>query len=101
MTDRRTFLTAALAAPIVAAAPALAASPDPVDAYRAACDAYNEDRISEATYLAAVERVDKWQAPTCRDFVRQFLTAFDGGHPNRENMELLRQNAKRLTAKGA
>lgn len=96
MTDRRSFITGMALAPLAITAPAIAAAPDPVDAYWAASEAYNADRISEEAYHSVVDRLDTWDAPTARDFARQFLACFDGGWPTEETMARLRRNAERL-----
>jgi hypothetical protein len=101
MTDRRTFLTAALAAPIAIAAPAIAAAPDPVDVYWRAQDDFNNHRISEKAFLKAVDRLEEWEPRNHRDFVRHVAALFDGGIPREKYMLKMAENALRLTGRGA
>lgn len=101
MTDRRSFITGMALAPIAIAAPAIAASPDPVDAYWKAQQDFNNDRISEEAFLKAVDRLDQWEPRNHRDFVRHVAALFDGGIPREKYMLKMAENALRLTAKGA
>lgn len=101
MTDRRTFITGMALAPIAIAAPALAASLDPVDAYWKAREDFNNDRISEEAFLKAVDRLDEWEPRNQRDFVRHVAALFDGGIPREKYMLKMAENALRLTARGA
>lgn len=97
--ERRLFLAAALTAPMVIAAPVLAASGDPVDEYWSAFHAHNADRLDEEGYMAALDRLDEWEPRTHRDFVRKFLATFeDGGMPTQERMDSMIASAKRLAA---
>lgn len=103
MTDRRTFLTAALIAPVAIAAPAAAltftCSPDPVDRYYAATDAYNGNAIgvTDEQYTQVVEELDAWEPPTQRDFLRKFIAQYeDGSSPSSEYRMQMVEQAKRL-----
>jgi hypothetical protein len=101
MTDRRAFLAGLALAPVVVATPAVAqtftCSFDPVDRYRAAVDAVNNDRITEEEHLQAVDDLDFWEPPTQRDFIRKFIAQFeDGSVPNDERLEILLGQARRL-----
>lgn len=105
MTDRRTFLTAALVAPVAIAAPAAArtfsCSLDPVDRYYAATDAYNGNAIgmTDEEYTQVVEDLDAWTPPTQRDFLRKFIAQYsDGGTPSADYRMQMVEQAKRLLA---
>lgn len=97
--SRRSFLAAAALAPVAISVPALARSPDPVDRYYAATDAYNGGAagMTDDDYTQAVDDLDAWEPPTQRDFLRKFIAQYeDGGAPREEYRMLLVRQAKRL-----
>ncbi|KKW92696.1 hypothetical protein [Sphingobium chungbukense] len=97
MTDRRSFITAALAAPIVIAAPALARPADPVDRYYAATDAVNANRMSDEDYTQVIVELDQWEPSTQRDLLRKFIAQYEeGGTPAIEYRLQMVEQAKRL-----
>lgn len=101
MTDRRAFLTAALVAPVVISAPALARPLDPVDIYHAATDAINGNAIgmSDDEYSQVIEDLDAWEPPTQRDFLRKFIAQYgDGSSPTEIYRMQMVEQAKRLLA---
>ncbi|WP_010339560.1 hypothetical protein [Sphingobium yanoikuyae] len=101
MTDRRSFLTAALIAPVVITAPAVAQTfscgLDPVDRYWAATDAVNANRLGEDAYVQAINDLDRWEPPTPRDFLRKFIAQYhDGGCPTEDDRIAMITQAERL-----
>ncbi len=99
MTDRRAFLTAALAAPVVISAPSLARPLDPVDIYHPATDAINSsaNSMTDDEYTQVVEDLDAWEPPTLRDFLRKFIAQYgDGSSPTEVYRMQMVDQAKRL-----
>lgn len=99
--DRRNFMAASVAvSAIVAVAPALANETkqgDPVDRYWRAHHDYNAYRISEEAFDAAVDELDMWDPPTCRDFVRKYEAVhYAGAHPNEQRSKLIMEQARQL-----
>lgn len=75
----------------------LAQPSDPVAEFIAAEIAVEAGTIDDDEYLAVIHRLDDWQPPTERDFVRKFLAMFDeGGAPTEERTAKLLAHARNL-----
>ena len=99
MTDRRAFLTAALVAPVVIAAPANAsASYDPIPEYIAAFHGYDEDNsASVERHRKAAIALHEWEPGNARDMLRKIVaTLDDDASPPETSMRLLIRQVDRL-----
>lgn len=62
-------------------------------------EAFDAGKVPESAYLQAYSKVDEWEPETALDFTRKALCLLgDGGLPNRDVMDRLMADARRLVS---
>lgn len=102
MTDRRSFIAAALVAPVAMAAPALASAYDPIPEYLIAFHSYDEDDSAAVErHSKACAALHKWEPATAVDMLRKIVVTLDdhGNGPETSLRALIRQADRLLSEK--